>query len=301
MPFLTIFTTPKPFKNPHINTIQRNAIRSWLALPDVDVIVIGRDEGVAETARELGAAYYADVQRNHWGTPLVSSIFSIARQHNDNPVLAYVNADMILLEDFVEAARQISAQRPEYLVAGRRWNMDVTEPLDFLPGWQNILRQAAAQTARLQSPTGSDYFIFPRSAYQNIHDFAIGRAGWDNWMMYHAVKQGWSLVDATHAVLAIHQNHDYSHLPGGKPHYGLEESQLNVDLAGGRQNMYSVLEADHILLNGHLASPPVNLLRLVRKFEVAVWDGRQRGWRWKAVRWARRLRNKLLETEQGKH
>lgn len=296
MPFLTVFTTPKPFKNDHIATIQCNAIRSWLALPDVDVIVIGRDEGVAETARELGAAYYADVQRNQSGTPLVSSIFSIARQHNDNPVLAYVNADMILLEDFVETARQVSAQRAEYLVVGRRWNMDISEPLDFQSGWQARLRQAASQSARLQTPTGSDYFIFPRTAYQGILDFAIGRAGWDNWMIYHAVKQGWVVVDATQAVLAIHQNHDYSHLPGGKPHYGLAESQLNVELAGGPQNMYSVLEASHLLLNGRLTPPPINLLRLVRKFEIAVWDGKRQGWRWKIVRRARRLRRRILET-----
>ena len=35
MSFLTIFTAPKPFTDPHINLIQRNALRSWLALgPD---------------------------------------------------------------------------------------------------------------------------------------------------------------------------------------------------------------------------------------------------------------------------
>ena len=28
-------------------------------------------------------------------------------------------------------------------------------------------------------------------------DFAIGRAGWDNWMIYHARQQGWPVIDGT--------------------------------------------------------------------------------------------------------
>ncbi len=31
-PALTLFTAPKPFTNPHIALIQRNAFRSWQAL-----------------------------------------------------------------------------------------------------------------------------------------------------------------------------------------------------------------------------------------------------------------------------
>ena len=40
MTLLTIFTAPKPFTHPHINVIQRNAIRSWMQLDDVEVIII---------------------------------------------------------------------------------------------------------------------------------------------------------------------------------------------------------------------------------------------------------------------
>ena len=38
---ITIFSGPKPFTLPHIATIQRNAIRSWLALgAEVDVLLL---------------------------------------------------------------------------------------------------------------------------------------------------------------------------------------------------------------------------------------------------------------------
>ena len=83
MPLLTLFTAPKPFTDPHIDTIQRNALRSWLQLPDVEVLVVGQEPGLAETADELGLKHLPAVARNQWGTPLVSSIFDLARRHGD--------------------------------------------------------------------------------------------------------------------------------------------------------------------------------------------------------------------------
>ena len=41
MTLITLFSAPKPFTNPHIAMIQRNAIRSWTLLPDVEVILLG--------------------------------------------------------------------------------------------------------------------------------------------------------------------------------------------------------------------------------------------------------------------
>ena len=50
---------------------------------------------------------------------------------------------------------------------------------------------------RLHPPGGSDYFIFPRNCFTKIPNFAIGRAGWDNWMFYHArMNIGLSLMSA---------------------------------------------------------------------------------------------------------
>ncbi|HEX7974252.1 MAG TPA: hypothetical protein VF498_07575, partial [Anaerolineales bacterium] len=96
MSFLTIFTAPKPFTNPHIATIQRNAIQAWRHVgQDVDVILVGNEHGMAETASEFGVAHLPDVACNEKGTPLVSSIFQLARQASSSPVLAYLNADIL--------------------------------------------------------------------------------------------------------------------------------------------------------------------------------------------------------------
>ena len=101
MSFMTIFITPKGFDREHIAMIQRNAIRSWKALGnDVDIMLIGDDPGVEENAEMLGVRFFRDVRRNSSGTPMLDDIFRIARENSDSPVLAYVNADIILKKDF---------------------------------------------------------------------------------------------------------------------------------------------------------------------------------------------------------
>ncbi|MEN8173406.1 MAG: glycosyl transferase family 2, partial [Chloroflexota bacterium] len=246
MPFLTIFTAPKPFTDPHINIIQRNAIQSWMHLSDdVEVILVGEEDGLASTAAEFGLKHLPNVARNEWNTPLVSSIFDLARTASQSPVLAYVNADILLLQEFLSAARKVTEQVERFLVVGQRWDFDLSESLDFSPDWDQRLRKTVQEQGSLHAPAGSDYFIFSRTIFTDMPDFAIGRAGWDNWMIYSALQQGWPVVDGTKALMVIHQNHDYSHLPEGKIHYDLEETKINAALGGGMRNMYMTLDSSH--------------------------------------------------------
>lgn len=296
MPLLTIFSAPKPFTNPHIAVIQRNAIRSWLSLgEEVEVFLVGEEPGLAETAAELGVTCLPQVERNEQGTPLVSSIFALARSAGEGRLLAYVNADILLLPDFVAAARQVAGQAERFLLVGQRWDLDVTRDLDFGPGWEQRLDAERLARGQLHPPAGSDYFIFPRLLFADMPQFAIGRAGWDNWMIYAARQQGFPVVDGTPSIHIIHQNHDYSHLPGGKPHYDLEESERNIALAGGWHHMYTVLDTSHELRDGRLRHPPLTLLRLLRQAERAFTpkDGRRRGLGWAIARQFRRSRRAL--------
>lgn len=299
MTFLTIFTAPKPFSDPHISTIQHNAIRSWLSLgAEVEVLLVGNERGMAEVAGEYGLRQLSQVVCNEKGTPLVSSIFSLAREASDSPLLAYVNADIILFPDLVTAARQVSARMERFLVIGQRWDMDITTGLDFSAGWQERLGTELNTCGCLHPPAGSDYFLFPRTLFTSIPDFAIGRAGWDNWMIYHAREQSTPVIDGTPSIRVIHQNHDYSHLPGKQPHYDLPESQQNEALAGGATNLFMVLDSDKQLVNGQLRAPQVTLPRLLRRTELIFTPpGTQReGWRWKVARSLRRMRRRVSGT-----
>jgi hypothetical protein len=295
-PFLTLFTAPKPFTHPHINTIQRNAIRSWLHLgPDVEVLLIGEEPGMEQVAREYQIRQLREVRRNTSNTPLVSSIFELARLASQSPLMVYLNADVMLLPDFVESARRVASQVERFLVIGQRWDLDVRQELDFSPGWEQRLVVDLQQRGRLHLPAGSDYFIFPREQFVDMPDFAIGRAGWDNWMIYYARQQGWPVIDATPSIMVIHQDHDYSHLPGGRPHYEQPESRQNEALAGGSSNLYMVLDSDKQLINNQIRRPRPTLMRTLRSIETSLAPpgSDRRGARWSLARQARRMRRRL--------
>lgn len=295
MPLLTLFSAPKSFTDPHIAVIQRNALASWLRLPDTEVLLVGQEEGLAEVAAESGLRLLTGVARNELGTPLVSSIFDLARQVCDSPLMAYVNADMVFIGDFAQSARDVLSQAEHFLIVGQRWDVDIIQTLDFSEGWEPRLRQLVSERGLLHPPQGSDYFIFPRHQFSNMPDFAIGRAGWDNWMIFHARSQGWPVIDATSSILAIHQNHGYAHLPGGQPHYDLAESHHNTALAGGLSHLYNMLDVNLQLKDGRLQSPPQTLARLVRRFELRLMppENQRRGPRWWFVRRLRKLRRRL--------
>ena len=269
MTLLTLFSAPKPFTNPHIAMIQRNAIRSWTLLYDVEVILLGEETGLAEAARELGVKHIPNVARNESGVPLISSMFQLAREHSDSDLLCIVNADMILMDDFIEAAKHVKSQRSKFVLLSQRWDLDVTQPLEFANDWQEKLRSMAYAVGSLHRPAGSDFFLFPKSCYQDVPKFTIGRAGWDNWMIYKARKEGWAVIDCTPSVMIVHQNHDYSHLPDGKSHHEHPETNENIRLAGGQANVrYTILDATHQLADGKLIRPKMTSLRLTRKLEL---------------------------------
>lgn len=266
---LTLFTAPKAFINPYIALIQRNAIRSWLQLgSEVEVLLLGDEDGMAEEAEKLGVRQIKDIKRNASGTPLISSLFDTARAQNNSPLLAYVNADILLFPDFLSAAQKTLAQTNRFLMVGQRWDLEVTRELDFSTGWQLRLKQECTEKGSLHKPTGSDYFIYPRDCFESIPDFAIGRAGWDNWMIYQSRNEGWKTIDSSAEIQIIHQNHDYSHLPGGQAHYHLPETDENIKLAGGRRTIFNLPDANFIYLEGQIKRVKWNVNRLLREIEI---------------------------------
>ncbi len=271
MPLITLFSAPKPFSDPHIATIQRNAVRSWTELADVEVLLLGEEAGLAEAAHELGVKHLPQVARNANGTPLISSMFELARANSDTPLLCIVNTDILLTPNIVVAARQVLEQKAKFVLLSQRWDLDVTGPVDFSGDWAQRLWAIVNLEGQLHRPAGSDYFLFPRVCFTDVPPFAIGRAGWDNWMISKARRERWPVVDCTPSVMVVHQNHDYSHLPEGQAHHAHPESDENIRLAGGEAAIrYTILDATHRLVNGKLVRPQSSYLRFMRGVELLL-------------------------------
>lgn len=244
---ITIFTLPKPFKG-HINIIQRNAIKSWQKL-GCEIILMGDDEGVKETAREFGLQHVGNIRKNQFGTPLLNSAFETAQKIAKNNILVYINADMILMSDFIPAIKKID--KSLFLMNGRRTDLDVEKEIDFnFLDWEEKLRNEVSKNGKLHGYSGIDYFIFPRNFPHQLPDFAVGRAGWDNWLIYHTLSLKIPVIDATEVILAVHQNHSFSHSCFGdekKKRVGGPELKENFKLTGGFSNMLTIREANYIL------------------------------------------------------
>jgi hypothetical protein len=298
MSFLTIFTSPKPFTNPHIDTIQRNAIQNWKALnPEVEVIMIGDEEGMPAVAAEYGVQHIQTVEANEYGTPYIKSIFQAARAVSDSTYMCFANADMLFFPKLIDDIRAVSQQHERFLIIGQRWDMDITTLIDFSSGWDLRLKDRLKQEGRLHAPAGSDYFVFHRSQYTEIPDFVIGRPSWDNWMIYHGLKQGWPVIDATADIEIIHQNHDYSHLPGGKPPYGGVEGNQNI--AHGKAStqeyyFYLLLDANRELKDGKVQPNPLTWPRILRKLEVQIAPLQEDGFRFNLFQRIERHRKRVV-------
>jgi hypothetical protein len=252
---LTIFSTPKPFVG-HIAVIQRNALRSWKLLhPHVEIILFGDDLGAGEAAQELGIRHEPEVREGEHGTKYLDYLFERAQQVARYDLLCYVNCDILLTDRFLASVAISSHGGVPFLMVGRRWDIDITDPLDFShEHWQDQLMASVAERGRSRPPWYIDYFVFKRGLYQNLLPLVIGRVNWDNWLIWKASSVGAIVVDASPFFRAVHQNHDYSYHPQGEK--GIWNDSLaarNRDLAGGKQHLWTIENATHeIMASGKL-------------------------------------------------
>ena len=277
---LTLFATPKKFDG-HIGVIQRNAIQSWTRIhPKPEIILFGTDPGTAEVASEFGLRHMPNVKCNPWGTPLVSDLFVQAEKLGQGSVLCYVNSDILLFDDFTQALTRVSAWDDHFLMVGRRTDLDIRDAIDFRGDWATNVIARARREGKRQIARSIDYFAFSRGLYPSIPLLAIGRFWWDNWLLWKARALGAKVVDASRAVLVVHQNHDYSHTtygPSKEEMMASEECILNARLTC-EQNpgdyeqgffwryAYTIDDATHELTAGRIQSNPRRLWKQFKRY-----------------------------------
>ena len=215
--------------------------------PACEVILFGNEQGTAEIAAELGVRHVADVERNDYGTPLVSSMFQTAQEIAAHKLMCYANADIILMSDFLEMVRRIEIDK--FLLVGQRWDTDLEETLAFDdPQWEMKLTARVKSLGRLHGMSGIDYFVFPRGLYRSMPPVAVGRPAWDNWMIYRARSLRVPVIDMTGAATVVHQNHGHADYPGGeKAFWEGAEAVRNTMLIGGKDRAFGLNYATSVL------------------------------------------------------
>jgi hypothetical protein len=294
---LTIFTIPKPFKG-HIDVIQRNAIQSWTKLePRPEIILFGKDAGTAEVARELGLRHEPEVAASERGTPLVNDLFEKAEAAAAFPCMCYVNADIILLSDFLRAVGFVQKQTPKSLMVSKRINLDIRERLEFGAGWEEAIKLRTRATGEDEHYSGIDVFVYPKGMYPQIPEFAIGRLWWDHWLIKAVRERKLPVVDASRVAPLLHQRHDYNHAPGGAEEvWRGAEAKRNFELYGGVEHAYTLLDVTHELMAGG-AIRKVRFRKEIFKMKGFAWDVLVR--RTARARHALGLRRKHVESRES--
>jgi hypothetical protein len=282
---LTILSTPKAFTG-LFSVIQRNAIESWTRLdPRPEIILFGRDAGTAEICDELDLRHVPDVAVNGQGTPLLSDMFITGQAMATNPVVCWANADIIFTRTVLGAARVVADHaRPSYLV-GRRTDLDQLELLDLSDGWAEVLAARARRDGERKPVNWIDYFMFTRGLFGALPPFAVGRPGYDPWLIWRAADLGADVIDATDYVLAVHQRHDYSHVGSRAAAFGGIEAQQNAAIVDDWRHYHSIAYARLKLDTGG---------RLVPAHGITYRLARPRSYAGHLLRFTRPLRRRLL-------
>ena len=252
---ITFFTIPKDYARA-ADVAQRNAVGSWLAAPKLagwqtppQIIIFGAAHGAAGHASELGIEHVAALATNSHGTPLLSHAFAEADRRARHDILCYLNADIILVPQLVAAIGQVSRSMPsnKWLAVARRRTVDVSDLIDFDdPDWPKAFSESALTT--LDPPTAIDCFVFPKNSRPlPMPNFVVGRAAWDNWMIYHAWVRGRAVVDLTPCAHLIHQRHDYAHLGRARDYDDAPDADHNRNLLENPFRAFTIDDATHRL------------------------------------------------------
>lgn len=248
---LTFFTTAKAFLG-HDGVIQRNALASWKRLdPDIEVVLFGDDAGAAEVCGEMGFRHEPEVARHESGAKFLHTIFGQAQKIARHDYLCFSNCDIVLTEDFRRAFENARAWRQKFLLVARRWDVDITEPIDFENAqWAREIREFALTKGFRQDESWIDFFVFRKGMYADMPPMIVGHCYWDNWMIWRALKDGAPVVDGDRFVVPVHQNHGYNAKYGrakGIPTDAL--SQLNLRTIGGETHVRRIDAATHRMTN----------------------------------------------------
>ena len=213
---ISFLSSPKSFDG-QVGKIQKNAIRSWQNVhPDAEVLIYGDSIGAKAVCQELGVNHVADIHCSQSGVPYFNSIVEHAKIHARHDIQVYLNCDILMCDRMINAVTGINLSN--YLIVGQRIDLADGVQLSMSPSlWKDELQHLVEDgKAVLHLPSGMDYFVFTRGMWQSLPPLVIGRGGYDAALVADCLRHKIPLIDATYAIPAFHQFHDYGHIAGAQ-------------------------------------------------------------------------------------
>ena len=207
---ISFFTTTKPFRDIAYNQ-QLNAIHSWVLIDKQIEVFVFSDDIPNELQEISNIIQVKEIATQYDNLPLCNAMFEYVAQHASNPIIAYLNSDIILPHNFGKEIHKIhSLQKKNYLLIGQRIDFDLEQLVIHDKQSLTQLYQNALESGKVHPPSGSDYFVIPREYYKKgeMPFLTVGRPGWDLWPIFNALeKKKAKIIDLSKTLFVIHQNH----------------------------------------------------------------------------------------------
>ncbi len=209
---LTLFTTLRDVKVRE--RLHNQTLMNWASLkPSVlPVLFVMPNDSEYWTWRAMELGWRVEkVPQTREDVPIFKAMFNVTSQKYPSPFIGFANADNLFGNSLIETLTGLSKccwdllHGRMSLLVGRRRGVNASEISEDPSG--EYVDQIASRFRR-HGTYAQDYFIFGGGGsfrWEDVPDFVVGRAGYDNWFVVMAQRWNVSLVDCSETISNLHQ------------------------------------------------------------------------------------------------
>ena len=242
-PLAVIFTT---FSNRSEKIpIYTNAVRNWASfLPHIQPVLFTTfPEGpIIDIVRRHGWYIYPNLKENEFGSPVLKEMFLSSFNRSKATLHGFVNGDILFdegLNKTLSKMKELNATLKTSLLFGRRRNYNMTSSsvngtLPVLWRAMDVKGLANSKNSTLFRMDAFDYFFVTRDyPFAKFKPLVISRSGFDTYFAAVTNTWGFTTIDGTGAISAIHQTDRDGNFAHTKPK-NQSDTLYNRKLIGGK-------------------------------------------------------------------
>ena len=232
---ISMVTAFKKFQG-NYDRIQKSAIFSWNS-NDLQVVAPNNEIGIKDSCKDFqNITFIEGVKRGRelgFGTqaPIFKDLIERALPVIGTPMVGFLNADIVLLEDFSKKIEKILEKYGyDIFITGSRSDIRLDYYVNDEPSYKRI--QAEPRTLF----SGSDFFITSKFIWRllvsGMPDFIMGRCCLSDWLYLQAHINRLKKYNCTNFLPTLHPVHGDEHIYQQEKAHGIKSpsSQHNLNL-----------------------------------------------------------------------
>jgi len=215
---ITFITAFRKFKPP-FDKIQFSAIYSWKA-NNIKVIAPLNEVGLKEKLKNQdnitlieGVKRARELGFNNQ-SPIIKDLIDKALCYIDTILVAYINSDIIISENFSHIIQKIIDKYGyDFYAVGSRLNIELKECINSSEEYKKVFTQ---EKENYDESTSSDIFITSKFNWRKIiyemPEYILGRWGWDNYLHMRGEILNLKKYNCSEILPILHCKHNFRHI-----------------------------------------------------------------------------------------